>query len=46
MTKQIALLRAINLGGKTTLPMADLRALCAGLGFEDARAVTRGTGRN
>jgi uncharacterized protein (DUF1697 family) len=39
MTKQIALLRAVNLGGKTTLAMADLRALCADLGFEDARTL-------
>jgi uncharacterized protein (DUF1697 family) len=30
----IALLRGINVGGKNLLPMAELRALCAGLGWE------------
>lgn len=30
----VALLRAVNVGGRK-LPMADLRALCAGLGWED-----------
>lgn len=30
----IALLRAVNVGGTGKLPMADLRAMCAELGFE------------
>jgi uncharacterized protein (DUF1697 family) len=33
----IALLRAINLGGRTSLGMADLRLLCAGIGWRDVR---------
>jgi len=33
----IALLRGINVGGRTRIPMAELRALCAGLGWEDVR---------
>lgn len=36
MTHHVALLRAVNVG-KRKVPMADLRALCAELGFEDAR---------
>ncbi|WP_088343659.1 MULTISPECIES: DUF1697 domain-containing protein [Rhodomicrobium] len=39
MTIQIALLRAVNVGGRTKLPMADLRKVFAGLGYEDARTV-------
>lgn len=31
----IGLLRAVNVGGTGKLPMADLRALCTGLGFTD-----------
>jgi uncharacterized protein (DUF1697 family) len=34
MTRYVALLRAVNVGGRT-LPMAALRELCAGLGWED-----------
>jgi uncharacterized protein (DUF1697 family) len=34
MVRRIALLRAVNVGGRT-LPMADLRALCAELGWSD-----------
>lgn len=37
MTRYAALLRAVNLGRATTLPMARLRELCAGCGFADAR---------
>ncbi len=37
MTTIIALLRAVNVGGTGMLPMAELRALCAGLGYEDVR---------
>lgn len=37
MPTHIALLRAINVGGTGKLPMADLRALCEGLGFTDVR---------
>lgn len=33
----IALLRAVNVGGTGKLPMADLRAMCEGLGFQDVR---------
>jgi uncharacterized protein (DUF1697 family) len=33
MTTYIALLRAVNVGGTGKLPMADLKALCAKLGF-------------
>jgi uncharacterized protein (DUF1697 family) len=32
-----ALLRAVNVGGTGKLPMADLRAMCASIGFADAR---------
>jgi uncharacterized protein (DUF1697 family) len=39
MTKQIALLRAVNVGGRTKLAMADLRKLFADLGYEDAKTV-------
>lgn len=34
MGRHVALLRAVNVGGRK-LPMADLRALCAGIGWED-----------
>jgi len=37
MSTYIALLRAVNVGGTGKLPMADLRAMCAGLGFAGAR---------
>jgi uncharacterized protein (DUF1697 family) len=37
MPTHIALLRAINVGGTGKLPMADLRGLCADLGFTDVR---------
>ena len=33
MTRYIALLRAVNVGGTGKLPMADLKALCAEAGF-------------
>jgi uncharacterized protein (DUF1697 family) len=33
MPRYVALLRAVNVGGSTRLPMADLRAMCAELGF-------------
>jgi len=33
MTKYIALLRAVNVGGTGKLPMADLKSLCGGAGF-------------
>lgn len=33
----VALLRGINVGGKTTLPMADLRAAVEGCGYTDVR---------
>ncbi len=36
VTTLIGLLRAVNVGGTGKLPMADLRALCADLGFTDA----------
>lgn len=37
MASYVALLRAINLGGATTLPMADLRALCVAAGLARVR---------
>jgi uncharacterized protein (DUF1697 family) len=36
---RIALLRAVNVGGRTPVAMADLRALLTGLGFADVRTV-------
>jgi uncharacterized protein (DUF1697 family) len=33
MTRYVALLRAVNVGGTGKLPMADLRALCVDAGF-------------
>jgi uncharacterized protein (DUF1697 family) len=39
MTVQIALLRAINVGGQRSVAMADLRALLTELGFEDSRTL-------
>jgi uncharacterized protein (DUF1697 family) len=33
MTKYIALVRAVNVGGTTKLPMADLRCICNDAGF-------------
>ncbi|HEU5350070.1 MAG TPA: DUF1697 domain-containing protein [Terracidiphilus sp.] len=35
MPTYVALLRAVNVGGTGKLPMADLRALLAGLGFQN-----------
>lgn len=35
MPVYVALLRAINVGGTGKLPMAELKALCEGLGFAD-----------
>ena len=37
MNTCIALLRAVNVGGTGKLPMAELRAMCAAIGFEDIR---------
>lgn len=37
MPTHIALLRAVNVGGTGKLPMADLRARCAALGFANVR---------
>jgi uncharacterized protein (DUF1697 family) len=37
MTTYIALLRAVNVGGTGKLPMADLKTMCAELGFADVR---------
>lgn len=37
MTRYIALLRAINLGATRKVPMAELRALLSGLGYENVR---------
>lgn len=36
MTAYAALLRAVNVGGTGKLPMTELRAICARLGFADA----------
>ena len=38
MQTWVALLRGINVGGNNPVPMADLRALCAGLGWADVRS--------
>ncbi|MCC2111218.1 MAG: DUF1697 domain-containing protein [Hyphomicrobiales bacterium] len=35
MTVYVALLRAVNVGGTGKLPMAELRVMCAGIGFAD-----------
>ena len=37
MTGWAALLRAVNVGGTGKLPMAELKALCEGLGLEQVR---------
>jgi len=37
MTVFVALLRAVNVGGTGKLPMEDLRAMCAGLGYRNPR---------
>src|SRR5687768_12141100 len=37
MASFIALLRGINVGGRSKVPMAALRDLCAGLGWRDVR---------
>ena len=37
MARFAAFLRAVNVGGTGKLPMADLRAMCAEVGFENAR---------
>lgn len=37
MTTHIALLRAVNVGGTGKLPMAELREMCAELGFKNVR---------
>ncbi|HEX8535696.1 MAG TPA: DUF1697 domain-containing protein, partial [Allosphingosinicella sp.] len=37
MRSFIALLRGINVGGKTSIPMAELRALAEGIGLSDVR---------
>lgn len=37
MTTFVALLRAVNVGGTGSLPMAELRALCEAAGFADVR---------
>jgi uncharacterized protein (DUF1697 family) len=39
MTTQIALLRAINVGGRNLVGMADLRSLLEELGFDDVRSL-------
>jgi uncharacterized protein (DUF1697 family) len=39
VAKQIALLRAINVGGRTKLAMSELRRLFADLGFADAQTI-------
>ena len=37
MASTIALLRAVNVGGTGKLPMAELKAMAGGLGFDNAR---------
>lgn len=36
--RYVALLRAINVGARAKLPMADLREVCTGLGWRDVRS--------
>ncbi|WP_025599339.1 DUF1697 domain-containing protein [Burkholderia sp. WSM2230] len=37
MTRYVALLRAVNVGGTGKLPMAELRSMCESLGFTNVR---------
>ncbi|APG83822.1 DUF1697 domain-containing protein [Sinorhizobium americanum] len=37
MPVYVALLRAVNVGGTGSLPMAELKAICEGLGFADVK---------
>lgn len=37
MTRYIALLRAVNVGGTSKLPMSELKALCEAAGFAEVR---------
>lgn len=37
MTRYVALLRAVNVGGTGKLPMSELRAMCEAAGFENVR---------
>ena len=37
MTAWVALLRAVNVGGTGKVAMADLKALCEGLGLDQVR---------
>jgi uncharacterized protein (DUF1697 family) len=39
LTSYVALLRAINVGGRNVIPMAALRALCVDLGFAEPRTL-------
>ena len=39
MTRYVALLRGINVGGNKRIAMADLQSLCEGLGFEHVRTL-------
>ena len=39
MTRYVALLRAVNVGGTGRLPMADLKALCRSAGFSEVETV-------
>jgi len=37
MKKYVALLRGINVGGNTILPMSELRSICEDIGFQNVR---------
>jgi uncharacterized protein (DUF1697 family) len=37
MTRYVAFLRAVNVGGTGKLPMAELRAICESIGFTEVR---------
>jgi len=39
MALHVALLRAVNVGGRTSLPMADLRAVAEGLGYTEVQTL-------
>jgi uncharacterized protein (DUF1697 family) len=42
VTRQVALLRGINVGSSKRIPMADLRAMMAALGYRDAETLLQG----
>ena len=41
MNRWIALLRGINVGGHNKIPMAELRTVCASIGWQDVATYTQ-----